>query len=74
MDYINTIIVILIRVSKSKYPFHTKYHTLDWFRFIFDKVKTQCITNSFSHKGYFKKAVIEKFDEILEPILLLQSH
>ncbi len=72
----NSIVGILIKVAKGKSLSYTKLHTLSWFKTLFQFFKSQIeIKNPKSNqKLYFKKIIIERFDEVLEPILLLMSH
>ena len=76
MDVVDSIVTILIKVSKGKSSNYSKLVTLVWFKIIFTFFKTQLEPKqkSVQNKFYFKKVVIERFDEILEPILLLMSH
>lgn len=73
---INDILNILIKISKGKSSVYSKLLTILWFKTIFSFFKAQLdikmkIPNN---KNYFKKIIIERFDEVLEPILLLMSH
>lgn len=74
IDYIDAIVTILIKVAKSKSNSYTKLHTLIWFQLIFIFFREQVINKKGDCKNYFKKIVIDRFDEILEPILLLMSN
>jgi GH35 family endo-1,4-beta-xylanase len=66
----------LVKVAKSKSSSLTKYHTLIWFQllFIFFKEEITEKNNNSKANKYFKTIIIERFDEILEPILLLISN
>lgn len=73
---INNMLSILIRVAKGKSSVYSKLLTIIWFKTIFSFFKAQLdvkikIPNN---KNYFKKIIIDRFDEVLEPILLLMSH
>jgi vacuole morphology and inheritance protein 14 len=76
MDVVDSIVTILIKVSKGKSSNYSKLVTLVWFKIFFTFFKTQLEPKQkiVQNKFYFKKVVIERFDEILEPILLLMSH
>lgn len=65
-----------MKVAKSKSSSLTKYHTLIWFQllFIFFKEEITEKNNNSKANKYFKTIIIERFDEILEPILLLISN
>ncbi len=65
-----------MKVAKSKSSSLTKYHTLIWFQLLFIFFKEEIIEKSNNSKAnkYFKTIIIERFDEILEPILLLISN
>jgi hypothetical protein len=75
-DFVNDIVSILIRVAKGKYSSYTKLQVLEWFKIILIFFKEQAENkNPKIHKNlYFKSIIIERFDEVLEPILLLMSH
>lgn len=83
-ETINKIISILIRVAKGKSSSFTKLTTLIWFKLFFSFFKAQVETKpnqnmnqsnkKISSKFLFKKIILEKFDEVLEAILLLMSH
>lgn len=72
----NDIITILIRVAKGKHSSYTKLQVLEWFKIvlIFFKEQTQNKNNKIHKNLHFKTVIIERFDEVLEPILLLMSH
>jgi hypothetical protein len=71
-------------VAKGKSSSFTKLTTLIWFKLFFSFFKAQVeikpsqILNQSSKKigpkFLFKKIILEKFDEVLEAILLLMSH
>ena len=76
IDVIDSILNILIKVAKGKSSVYSKLTTLVWFKSIFTYFKAEIdpkikIANN---KFYFKKVIIERFDEVLEPILMLMSN
>lgn len=73
---VNDVVSILIRVAKGKYSSYTKLQVLEWFKIIFIFFKEQAENKELRmHQHlYFKNIIIERFDEVLEPILLLMSH
>lgn len=76
INFINELVSILIKVAKSKCPSYTKLQSLQWFKlfFVFFRQQVEIKVPRPTQKLYFKKIIIERFDEILEPILLLMSH
>lgn len=76
ITFINEIVTMLIKVAKSKSPSYTKLQSLQWFKlfFVFFRHQVEITVPKPTQKLYFKKIIIERFDEILEPILLLMSH
>lgn len=64
----------LIRLSKDKSPNYTKLSALDWFTTLFEFFKAQVERPVKGKKQYFKKVIIERFDEILDPILVLMGY
>lgn len=64
-----------MKMARGKHSIHTKLGTLAWFKNIFHYFRLQIEDKSAmrSQKMYFKKIIVERFDEILEPILLLMS-
>ena len=73
---INDILTILIKTSKGKSSVYSKLTTLVWLKLIisFFKAQLDVKTKIPNSKNYFKKIVIDRFDEVLEPILLLMSY
>ena len=67
IDVIDSILNILIKVAKGKSSVYSKLTTLVWFKSIFTYFKAEIdpkikIPNN---KFYFKKVIIERFDEVL---------
>ena len=53
---------------------YTKLVTINWFQQFFQFFKEQVVGGSkIKHRFYLKKVIIQRFDEILEPILSLLS-
>lgn len=67
IGFINKIVSILIRTANSKCPSYTKLQTLQWFKlfFVFFRQQVEVTVPKPTQKMYFKKIVIERFDEIL---------
>jgi vacuole morphology and inheritance protein 14 len=62
-------------MAKEKHLSYTKLVTINWFQQLFQFFKEQVVNGSkIKHKFYLKKVIIQRFDEILEPILSLLSH
>ena len=76
INFINDLFTNLIKVANSKCPSKTKLEALKWFKlfFVFFSQQVEIDVPKVGERFYFKKIVIERFDEILEPILLLMSH
>lgn len=67
---------ILIKIAKGKSHVNSKITTLNFLKLLISFFKTQ-LDPKFklqNNKYYFKKVIIERFDEVLEPILLLMSY
>jgi hypothetical protein len=63
----------LIKLAKDKSPHYTKINALDWFSTLFEFFKVQ-LERPKGKRQYFKKVIMERFDEILDPILVLMGH
>lgn len=64
-----------MKVAKGKLPSYTKLHTLSWLKTLFVFFRAQAESKQkMGQRLFFKKIIVERFDEVLEPILLLMSH
>jgi hypothetical protein len=74
-DIINKIVGTLVGMAKGKYPSYTNLSALGWLKTLFSFFRAQIDgRGSKGQKLLFKKIILERFDEILESILLLMSH
>jgi hypothetical protein len=73
-EIINKILVTLIKMAKGKNPIDTKLNVLSWLKTLFTFFRVQVEIKGKCQKMYFKKIILERFDEILEPILILMSN
>ena len=63
----------LIKLAKDKSPNYTKLNALDWFTTLFQFFKIQLERPLKGKKLFFKKVIMERFDQILDPILILMG-
>jgi hypothetical protein len=60
-------------MTKGKYQSLTILSALGWLKTLFSFFRSQ-VESKIKGKLLFKKIILERFDEILESILLLMSH
>lgn len=69
------IVTILLNVCKGKSSAFSKLTAIVWFEEIFEFLREQVEQKTkIKHKYILKKVILERFDEILEPILLLLAN
>lgn len=74
-DIISKIVGTLIAMAKGKLPSFTNLTALSWQKTLFSFFRVQVEGRAVrGQKLLFKKIILERFDEILESILLLMSH
>jgi oligoendopeptidase F len=75
-DILHKIIDILIKMLRERHQAYTTINTLGWFKILFDFFKSQVERGPTrgNQKMFFKRLIVEHFDEILEQILGLMSN
>lgn len=62
-------------MAKGKNPIDTKLNVLSWLKTLFTFFRVQVEDKGAKNqKMLFKKIILERFDEILQPILILMSN
>jgi hypothetical protein len=65
-EIINRMVDTLVKLAKEKTPSYTKLNTLDWFKTLFEFFKAQVERGAArGPRQFFKKVIVERFDEIL---------